>query len=478
MPSIVTNGHPAFEFFNVIDGEPRTAKDYHQVIDPRTEEPLWDAPIASAQDLDHAVEAATRAFKSWKKSTVAERQKIIRDVANCLHENVEFLTEIQRRETGKSKTWAKFDVERSAWHFDYYATTALEDELQYEDETVQIIATHAPIGVLGAISPWNFPLILSTVKIVSALITGNCVIIKPSPYTPYSLLKFCELAQSVLPPGVFQAVSGGADLGEQMTLHPGIQHISFTGTIAVGQRILQNCARSLKKVILEMAGNNACIICEDADLDKVIPQVGVGCFYHAGQVCVASKRIYVHESLYDRFLEMLVEESKKYAVSDDESSPFSPLSNKVNYERVKGFIEDCKRNNYKFITGGEIETGKKGYWIPPTIVAKPPEDSLLVREEQFGPIVPVMSWTDEADVIARANIDNAGLGASVYTPDLVRAQKIARQLESGTVWINQFERPHQGGYFSGWKLSGYGGELGKQGLLNYCLTQTFQIAKS
>ncbi|KAI1084004.1 aldehyde dehydrogenase [Whalleya microplaca] len=478
MPSIVANGHSAFEFHNVIDGKPRIAKDFHQVIDPRTEEPLWDAPIATARDLDDAVEAANRAFKTWKKSTIAERQKIIQDVAKCLHDNVDDLTEIQRRETGKSKAWAKFDVERSAWHFDYYAQNALEDELQFEDETVQITATHVPIGVLGAISPWNFPLILSTVKIASALITGNCVIIKPSPFTPYSLLKFCELSQSVLPPGVFQALSGGADLGEQMTLHPGIQHISFTGTNAVGQHILQNCAKTFKKVILEMAGNNACIICEDADLDKVIPQVGVGCFYHAGQVCVASKRLYVHESIYDRFLERLVEESKKYAISDDESNPFSPLSTKVNYERVKSFIEDCKKNNHNIVTGGVVETDKKGFWIAATIVSKPPEDSLLVQEEQFGPVVPVMSWTDEDDVIARANIDNAGLGASIYTPDLVRAQRIARLLESGTVWINQFERPHQGGYFSGWKLSGYGGELGKQGLLNYCHTQTFQIAKS
>lgn len=207
---------------------------------------------------------------------------------------------------------------------------ALEDELQYEDDTVRIIATHAPIGVLGAISPWNFPLILSTVKVVSALATGNCVIIKPSPFTPYSLLKFCELAQSVLPPGVFQAVNGGAELGELMTLHRDIHHISFTGTIAVGQRILRNCAGTLKKVILELAGNNACIVCDDADLDAVVPQVAIGALFHAGQVCVASKRIYVHESLYDRFLEKLVEESKKFAVDDDQSVTFGPLSNKAN----------------------------------------------------------------------------------------------------------------------------------------------------
>lgn len=474
-----TNGHaPAVQFFNVIDGKPRIAEEYHQVIDPRTEEPLWDAPIATAKDLDDAVVAANRAFKTWRKSTTAERQKAVHDVADVILKNVDILTEVQMRETGKSRLMSKFDVERAAWHFEYYRTVALEDELQYEDDTVRIIATHAPIGVLGAISPWNFPLILSTVKVVSALATGNCVIIKPSPFTPYSLLKFCELAQSVLPPGVFQAVNGGAELGELMTLHRDIHHISFTGTIAVGQRILRNCAGTLKKVILELAGNNACIVCDDADLDAVVPQVAIGALFHAGQVCVASKRVYVHESLYDRFLEKLVEESKKFAVDDDQSVTFGPLSNKANYERALGFIEDCKKNGYKIVTGGDVRPKEaKGFWIPPTIVAKPPDDALLVREEQFAPIVPVMSWTEEDDVIARANLDNAGLGASVYTPDLDRAQRIARQLESGTVWINQFERPHHAGFFGGWKLSGFGGELGKQGLLHYCHTQSLQIAK-
>ncbi|OTB03524.1 hypothetical protein M426DRAFT_321679 [Hypoxylon sp. CI-4A] len=472
-----TNGHSAFQFFNIIDGKPRSSKDHHQVTDPRTEESLWDAPIATSKDLDDAVEAANRAFKTWKKSSLAERQKAVHDVANCILENVDILTEIQRKETGKSKTMSRFDVERSAWHFEYYRAVALEDELQYEDETVKIIATHAPIGVLGAISPWNFPLILSSVKVVSALATGNCVIIKPSPFTPYSLLKLCELAQSVLPPGVFQAVNGGAELGEQMTLHKGIHHISFTGTISVGQRILRNCAGTLKKVILELAGNNACIVCDDADLEKVVPQVTTGALFHAGQVCVASKRIYVHESLYDRFLDMLVEESKKFAVDDDESIAFGPLSNKANYDRAVSFVEDCKKNGYKIVTGGDVKPRAKGFWLPPTIIANPPENALVVREEQFAPIIPVMSWSDEDDVIARANLDNAGLGASVYTPDLDRAQRIARELESGTVWINQFERPHHAGFFGGWKLSGFGGELGKQGLLHYCHTQSLQIAK-
>ncbi|KAI5864324.1 aldehyde dehydrogenase [Durotheca rogersii] len=478
MGSIPASGNSPYEFFNVIDGKPRPAEEYHQVVDPRTEEPLWDAPVASFQDLDDAVDAATRAFKTWKTSTIAERQKAIHNVAQCILKNADILAEVQMRETGKSKAMSRFDVERTAHHFEYYTDVALEDEVQYEDDSVQIVATHVPIGVLGAISPWNFPLILSSIKVVSALATGNCVIIKPSPFTPYSLLKFCELAQSVLPPGVFQALNGGAELGEQMTLHPGIHHISFTGTIAVGQRIFQNCTRTLKKVILELAGNNACIVCDDADLAKVVPQVAIGSLFHAGQVCVASKRIYVHESLYDRFLELLVEEAKKFAVDDDAKSPaFSPLSNRANFDRAVGFVEDCKKNGYKIVAGGRVKPTGKGFWIEPTIVSKPPDDSLLVREEQFAPIVPVLSWASEDDVVARANLDNAGLGASVYTPDLARARGLAARLESGSVWINQFERPHQAGFFGGWKLSGVNGELGRRGLLHYANVQSLHIAK-
>lgn len=463
-------------FYNIIDGKKRGSKVNEKVVDPRTEELLWDVPVASIQDLDDAVDAANRAFKTWKNTSHTERQKVLQAIADCLRANKDLLADIQAKESGKSLVMASTDIEVAALHYEYFKDNArLEDEVQYEDDTVKIVGTYAPVGVLAAISPWNFPMILSTVKVVSALVTGNCVIIKPSPFTPYAILKFCELAQSVVPPGVFQALSGGADLGERMTLHPAIHHVSFTGTLAVGQRIMQNCARTMKKVILELAGNNAAIVCADADLEQVVPSVAMGCFFHGGQVCVASKRIYVHESLYDRFMQLFIEESKKYSPAN---ILFSPLSNRTNFERAKSFIEDSKKNGHNIVSGGEVESdGQKGFWLPPTIVAKPPEDSLLVQEEQFAPITPVLTWTDEADVIARANLDNAGLGASLYTPDMDKAQRIARQLESGSVWINRFERPHFGAYFAGWKLSGFGGELGKHGLYNYCQLQCLHFHK-
>lgn len=268
------------------------------------------------------------------------------------------------------------------------ATVQLEDEIQFEDDEVKIVATHAPYGVIGAISPWNFPLILSSFKVSSALATGNCVIIKPSPFTPYTILKFCELAQAVVPTGVFQALNGGVELGEAMTLHPDIAHISFTGTIAVGKRIMANCARTLKKVILELAGNDAAIVTDDVDVDETAAKVALGCFLHAGQMCVASKRVYVHARVYDAFLAALVRVAADLAaIREDPAAPsvFGPLSNRANYGRCLSFVEDCRRNGYEFVTGGAAAPPtEKGFWIAPTIVANPPEDSLLVREEQFG----------------------------------------------------------------------------------------------
>ncbi|KAK8863295.1 aldehyde dehydrogenase [Apiospora arundinis] len=471
------------EFFNVVAGRPRAAKESHKVVDPRTEADLWDAPTASAQDLDDAVEAGHAAFRTWGRSTLPERAAVLNAVAKVLYDNEDLLTAILMKETGKSRIMAQMEVKRAAFHYEYYATVQLADEVQYEDDDIQILGTHEPYGVIGAISPWNFPLILSSVKVASALATGNCVIIKPSPFTPYAILKFCELAQSVLPaPGIFQALNGGADVGERMTLHPGIAHISFTGTIAVGQRIMANCASTLKKVILELAGNDAAIVTDDVDLDAVVPKVALGCLLHAGQMCVASKRVYVHASRYDEFLAKFCAHLEKTYVAtyDDAEAPsvFGPLSNRPNFERCRRFVEDCREKEYDVITVGDgSEAKKKGFWIAPTIIANPPEDSLVVREEQFGPVVPIMKWENEEDVISRANLDNAGLGASVWCRDFDRARGLARQLETGTVFINQPPQPHHAGYFAGQKLSGVGGELGKQGLLSYCQTKSLHIGK-
>ncbi|KAK3320650.1 aldehyde dehydrogenase domain-containing protein [Cercophora scortea] len=469
------------QFFNVINDELRGSEKTHAVTDPRTEEDLWSCPIATADDFEDAVAAAQKAFTSWSLSTVLERQALLVKLADVLEEHADELTDILAKETGKSQALASFDIKGSIAQCLYYSKTSLEDEVQFEDETQKVVATHIPLGIVGAICPWNFPLILANMKVVSSIVTGNCIIVKPSPFTPYAVMKWIELSRGILPPGVLQVLNGGADLGVLMTSHPGIAKITFTGTIATGKRVLASCAKTLKKVTLELAGNDACIVCPDADLDHTVPSVAGGGFFHAGQVCVASKRIYVHESIYDEFLDRLVKEvERSYTIQEDAKVPsmFGPVSNRMQYDVVKGIVEDCKKNGYNIVTGGKTQAvTAKGFWLPPTIVSDPPEDSWLVQEEQFGPILPILRWSDEDDVIKRSNLANAGLGASVYSTDLAQAERIARRLEAGGVWINQAERPNMGAFFSGLKDSGFGGEMGKQGLLSYAYTKCLHFAK-
>lgn len=266
------------------------------------------------------------------------------------------------------------------------AGQALEDYVQYEDEKVKIIATHPPLGVVGAICPWNFPVILSTLKIASALITGNCVIVKSSPFTPYAVLKLVEQAIPVFPPGVFQAVNGGAELGALMTTHPGIAKISFTGTIATGKKIMAACSATLKKLTLELAGNDAAIVCPDVDIAEAAAKTATGSFFNAGQMCVATKRVYVHEDIYDAFLEaFLAEVKEKYRIVADGEVPmvFGPVSNQLQLETVRRMHDDAAKRGIR-MESFEETVPERGYWFPATVVVDPPEDALIVKGEQFG----------------------------------------------------------------------------------------------
>ncbi|KAK1980528.1 aldehyde dehydrogenase [Colletotrichum cereale] len=467
------------EFYNIIDGQRRASDSHHRCTDPRTEEPLWDAPIATLHDLEDAVAAAQKALLTWSKTTIKERSEYLSKIVHVYNAHKEELQEIIMKETGKSSLMAEIEIANTCSQTMYYTKVHLEDEVTFEDEKLKLVATHHPLGVVGAICPWNFPLILSNTKVASSLITGNCIIVKPSPFAPYSVIKSVELLIDVLPPGVVQVVNGGTDLGVAMTLHPGIAKISFTGTIATGKSIMANCARTLKRLTLEMAGNDAAIVTDDIDVAKVAAKVATGCFFNAGQMCVATKRVYVHESVYDDFLDKFTNEVKKsFPVINDANSHslFGPVSNKVQYDAVSDIARHYRQHGFNIIAA-ELPSDSKGFWVPPTIVTKPPEDSVLVQQEQFGPIVPILTWTDEEDVLRRANLSNAGLGASVYCRDVGRAESIARRLEAGIVAINAPELPLPGGYFAGMKDSGHGGEMGKQGLLSYCYTQSLQFAK-
>ncbi|KKA27004.1 hypothetical protein TD95_000512 [Thielaviopsis punctulata] len=468
------------KFLNIIDGKPVPATKFERCIDPRTEEPLWEVAVASPEDIDSAVKSAQNALVTWGKTTLDERKAKLVQLAECMKENEEILKEYLMRETGKTRFMAGIEIDTSIAQTLYYVKNTLKDEMVYEDENMKVFQTYVPVGIVGAICPWNFPMILANMKIVSSLITGNCVILKPSPFTPYALIKSVELFQSFLPPGVIQIINGGADLGAAMTAHPGISKISFTGTTSTGKRVMEACSKTLKKLTLEMAGNNGSIVCEDIDIPAVAAKIATGGFFNAGQVCVATKRVYVPEAIFDKFIEELEKAVKAlYTINEDQEamSTFGPLSNKMQYDVVAKFFSDCKKNGYDTRTLDQVPSNAKGFWMPPTLVINPPETSMIVQEEQFGPILPIIKYTDLDDALRQVNLDNAGLGASVYSNDLEKANSIARRIEAGSVWINTSERPHQGSFFSGWKDSGYGGEFGTHGLLSYSRVQSLIVSK-
>jgi len=372
-------------------------------------------------------------------------------------------TELLCRETGKPRAFANSEIVLAKEWMGHHTSLDLPVE-KYEDDVKVITTRFVPLGVVGAICPWNFPVLLSVGKISPALITGCTVIVKPSPFTPYTALKLVELSQEIFPPGVVQVLGGDDKLGPMLTAHPGIAKISFTGSVATGKKVMEACAKTLKRITLEMGGNDPCIVYPDIDMDKAVPEVTMGCFWNSGQVCVATKRIYIHESIYTEFVKRMVEFTKNIKVGNsDEGVLLGPIQNSMQYEKVKGFFADAKKNSYKFAIGNPDVAPSNGYFIQPTIIDNPPNDSRIITEEPFGPIVPTQPWSDEEEVIARANNTNAGLSASIFTKDVTHAEQVALRLETGNVFINSSSKPVPQAFFSGHKESGIGGEWGNIG---------------
>jgi acyl-CoA reductase-like NAD-dependent aldehyde dehydrogenase len=367
-------------------------------------------------------------------------------------------------ETGKPRAYAASEVASVKRMFAHHVSLSLPEE-RLEDESRVATTRFVPVGVVGAICPWNFPVTLSSGKIAPALLTGCTIIVKPSPFTPYTALKIVELAQEVFPPGVVQALAGGDDLGPMIVEHPGIAKISFTGSIATGKKIMAVCAKTLKRVTLELGGNDPCIVFPDVDVDKCVPEVTIGSFWNSAQVCVATKRVYIHESIYREFVDKMVAFARnlKVGASDEPGVMLGPLQNEMQYEKVKTFFADSERNGYKFVLGEPAVAQSNGFFIQPAIIDNPPSDSKIVQEEPFGPILPVQPWTDLEEVIARANDTRTGLAASIWTKDIAKAEEVARRLEAGNVFVNSWTKPGPQVFFSGHKESGLGGEWGTTG---------------
>jgi acyl-CoA reductase-like NAD-dependent aldehyde dehydrogenase len=365
-----------------------------------------------------------------------------------------------------------------AGFFRYLSSLDLPMRVIEDSGDRRVEAHRRPLGVVGAIIPWNYPLLILSFKLPSALLAGNTLVVKPAPTTPLSTLKFAELVKDILPKGVLNVITDANDLGDAMTKHPDIRKISFTGSTATGQKVMASAAQTLKRITLELGGNDAGIVLDDVDPKKVAPGIFEGAFQNSGQVCLAIKRLYVHESVYDEICDELVAIAKSTVVDDGskQGTKLGPLQNKMQYEKVKVFLEDARKNG-NIIAGGAA-MDRPGYFIEPTIVRDIKEGSRLVDEEQFGPVLPVIKYSDNDDVIRRANATNYGLGASVWSSDTARAHKVASQIEAGTVWINKHldMAPHIP--FGGAKHSGIGTEFAEEGLAEFTQLQIINEART
>ncbi len=466
------------DFSLLIEGESVGAQDTLDVINPATGKVFARCPAAGRADLDRAVAAARRAFPAWSALSFQERTLFIKQMAAILRTNAPELAELLTREQGKPLQQSVDEINRAASQSEGMTQIVISSETITDDAERRIELRYVPLGVAGIITPWNAPINLAAGPLVSALYTGNTVVLKPSPYTPLSTLKIGELIRDVFPRGVVNIVAGGDALGQWMTEHPGIDKISFTGSVATGKKVMASCASTLKRVTLELGGNDAAIVLDDVDPKVVAPKLFFAGFVNSGQVCMAVKRIYAHEKIYDALCTALAEEARKWIVGDgfDPATKLGPIQNRMQYDKVVDLINDTKRNGARVLAGGEIPQ-TPGYFINPTLVTDVAENSRIVREEQFGPIVPVLKFTDVEDALRRANDTRYGLSGSVWSRDPERAAAIAARLEVGTAWVNQHRATAANVPFGGAKESGMGRVYADIGLKSYMEPRVISVLK-
>ena len=449
------------------------------VIDPALGEAFAECPNASPAQLDEAVAAAGRAFALWQHSSCEERRSLLEAIAARIEQNAPELAEIIVREQGKPLALAHVEVGGAvAWT---RATAALELPVELiEDRPGKRIELHRrPLGVVGSITPWNWPLMIAVWHIMPALRAGNAVVIKPSELTPLNTLRLVELIDEVAPPGLVNAVAGGGALGREISGHPGIQKIVFTGSTRTGQDIMRNAADTLKRLTLELGGNDAGIVLPDVDPKAVAPQLFGVAFHNNGQTCACLKRLYVHESIYDALVAELARIAEATVVGDGlaPGTELGPLQNRAQLDFVMELADDARSQGARLLSGG-VRVDGPGHFYRPTIVADIADGSRLVDEEQFGPILPVIRYRDVDEVIARANANPNGLGGSIWSNDLERAAALAQRLECGTAWVNEHGAIQPDAPFGGVKQSGMGVEFGPWGLAEFTSIQTLKVMKA
>lgn len=462
----------------IIDGKRVATAETLGVIDPSRAEVFAQCPIASQEHLDAAVNAARRAFHGWRDTLIEERAKTLNKIADAIEGEIKGLAALLSMEQGKPLKNAHIEIGAAIYWMRATALLRPQVEVIQDDEALRIEVHHKPLGVVGSITPWNYPIMIAVWHATPALLAGNCLVMKPSPYTPLSTLRFVELANACLPRGVLNSVAGDDVIGRAISDHKGIDKIVFTGSTMTGRNIMSNAANTLKRLTLELGGNDAAIVLPDADIEAIAPTIFAKAFDNSGQTCVALKRLYVHESLHDALAEKIagLARAARLGPATDPESQFGPLQNKGQFDLVCALAADAKAKGGRFLAGG-VPTWEKGYFFPLTVVTEVSDGSRIVDEEQFGPILPIIRYSDIDDAIARANRGENGLGGSIWSSDLKRAEELARRLECGTAWVNDHCSVSPAVPFGSAKQSGIGVEFGHLGLHEYMQLQTIRIAR-
>nr|WP_194425422.1 aldehyde dehydrogenase family protein [Microbacterium aquimaris] len=448
--------------------------DGREILDGATREVIGRAPVHTVVELDSAIARARAAQPAWDALGHDERSAILNRVADAIEANAEALARVLSREQGKPLNGpnARFEVGACAGWLRAAAGTPLEPEIVIDDGENYSELHYKAVGVVGAIGPWNWPMMISIWQIAPSLRMGNTVVVKPSEYTPLSVLALLSVMNDVLPADVLIGISGDREVGARLASHPDIDKIMFTGSTATGRKIIESSAGNLARLTLELGGNDAGIVLPGTDPAAIAEDLFWGCFINTGQTCAALKRLYVHDSIYEEVVDALARLAHQMPMGNglDENNVLGPLQNKQQFDVVNRLVEDAKANGGRIVTGGAPAPGLGELFYPITIVADVADGTAIVDEEQFGPVIPVIRYAEVEDAIASANRLDAGLGASVWG-DRDDARKVAPRLESGTVWINGHGGIHPMVPFGGVKASGYGLEFGVAGLKSVAVPQ-------
>lgn len=456
-------------FTMTIAGEARRGEGGFPVTDPATGDAFAEAPECTPAELDRAMESARSSFRLWAKDEAARRTALVA-AADAVQGAAHDLARVLTREQGKPLAQALREVVSASAIFRIIA--ALDIPVDVLQEKPRIELRRRPYGVVAAITPWNYPILIAANKVAPALLAGNTVVLKPSPFTPLSTLRLGEILRDALPSGVLQVLSGGDDLGRLMTEHSAVSKITFTGSVATGKKVASVAAPDLRRVTLELGGNDPAIVLGDCDPKKIARPLFWGAFMNSGQVCTAIKRVYVEESLLGPLVEAVAQiaSSVKMGGGFEPDVELGPINNAPQFSRVRELVDDATRRGGRFRAGGKPRGGG-GYFFEPTIVTGLDDDARLVAEEQFGPALPILPFTRLDDALERANATHFGLSGSVWTRDVARGAAVASELECGTAWVNQHMALSPLAPFGGSKWSGIGYENGRWGLESFCQLQ-------